>query len=410
VEADLMRQKRSLPATGSALAIFTVVLIFATGALTQETVLHSFAGPPNDGDNLFVGLVSDASGNLYGTTENGGVDGTAFELTLSNGAWIETVIHNFTGPPNDGSTPSSGLVFDKQGNLYGTASYGGSPSSNGVVFELSPVSGGGWTETILYSFLGSSDGYYPQGDVVFDQLGNLYGTTRSGGVYNTGTVFELTPSNGHWTKNTIYSFDGLNGGNTPNAGLVIDAKGSLYGTASGGGVYGWGGVFRLTPSNGGWTATTLFNFTGGNTGALPLASVLLDKQGNLYGTTQLGGTYAVGTIFRLKPTNLGEWAITILHSFTGANDGGYPEAPVLFDRSGRLYTTTFYGGYYERGTLLRLTPRKNGKWNETVLYDFTGGDDGGNPAAGVILKKGNLYGTTVSGGADNLGTVYEMTP
>jgi uncharacterized repeat protein (TIGR03803 family) len=153
-----MRQKRSLPASGSALAIFTVVLIFATGALTQETVLHSFAGPPNDGDNLFAGLVSDASGNLYGTTENGGIDGTAFELTLSNGVWSETIIHNFAGPPNDGATPSSGLVFDDMGNLYGTTFGGGSPSSTGTVFELSPVEGGGWNETILYSFLGNADG------------------------------------------------------------------------------------------------------------------------------------------------------------------------------------------------------------------------------------------------------------
>ena len=213
---------------------------------------------------------------------------------------------NFNG--TDGADPAAGLIFDAAGNLYGTT-YGGGTYDWGTVFELTPAAGGGWTEKVLYSFLGGADGFFPAADLIFDAAGNLYGTTGYGGAYDNGTVFELTPTGGgDWTEKLLHSFSyNLNGmdGTYPQAGLIFDAAGNLYGTTVGGGNYGGGTVFELTPTAGGnWTETVLHNFNrNGTDGADPYAGLIFDGAGNLYGTTSFGDVYGDGTVFQLTPVS-----------------------------------------------------------------------------------------------------------
>jgi len=263
----------------------------------KETLLYSFAG--SDGAEPYSEVVFDHVGNLYGTTTRGGSsgyygDGVVYELTPSNGGWSETILHGFTGG-TDGAEPYAGLIFDNVGNLYGTtyeggnlACSGGGGQGCGVVFQLAPV-GSGWTENILYSFQSSRDGAFPMGGLIFDQFGNLYGTTPL--TYG-GMVFMLTPSQGNWAFTLLYSFSGPEG---PEASLVMDAAGNLYGTRVDGGAYEYGSVFKLTPSSDGWTYTSLHDFCPNgfpacSDGAYPVSNVVIDTNGNLYGTAALGGT------------------------------------------------------------------------------------------------------------------------
>ena len=254
-----------------------------------ETVLNRFdrgGGAFPNADSIF-----DPTGTLYSTTPLGGPYGdcdaegdgcgTAYKLTRSGNNWNETVFYNF-GQVRDASEPN-GVIFDNAGNLYGTSSAGG--YNFGTVFELMPF-GSGWTETILFRFNGGSQGEYPS-SVIIDNLGNLYGATSAGGVSGGGTVFELTQSGGIWTLNTLYSFAGSNGG--PARSLVMDAAGNLYGTTYADGAHQRGNVFKLTHSNGRWTYASLYDFTGGSDGSYPLSSVAFDANGNLYGTTFAGG-------------------------------------------------------------------------------------------------------------------------
>jgi uncharacterized repeat protein (TIGR03803 family) len=257
-----------------------------------------------------VGLVIDASGNLYGETQYGGSNGifagTVYQLTNNGtGVWTKTIIHNFGGK-NDGGVPEGGLIMDAAGNLYGTTQEGGT-TGWGVVFELSPSSGGSWTENLLYSFLGGSDGADPLGGVIFDSAGNLYGTTEEGGSAKLGTVFKLTPSASGWTKSVLHNFTGGSdgAGTWPTMpGLAIDAAGNLYGTTPVGGdlTCNCGIVFELSPGSGGqWTETVLHNFTsfpGDGTGGLPL---IVDASGVLYGTSSIGGSANDGAIFVVTP-------------------------------------------------------------------------------------------------------------
>lgn len=267
----------------------------------KETLPYQFAGP-GDGGRPISGVIFDQAGNLYGTTDSGGEPGCArdygcgvvYKLTPSGGGWTQSVIYSFTGG-NDGANPDSDLIFDQAGNLYGATAAGGndhcdSPIGCGTVFQLTP-SGGGWTEHVLYTFQNGSDGAMPQGGLVRDQNGNLYGTTPSGGAGGGGTVFELTPSGGGWTFSLLYSFTGKFGSM---ASLVMDAVGSLCGTTQGDGKYGFGNVFKLSLSNGGWAYASLYDFTGGADGANPSGSVIFDAGGNLYGTTFYGGTGSGG--------------------------------------------------------------------------------------------------------------------
>ena len=316
--------------------------------------------------------------------------------------WAQTheqVLHSF-GNGMDGQFPYAGLIFDTSGNLYGTTNFGGTYTF-GTVFELTPIAGGGWTEKVLYSFGNGTDGAYPEAGLIFDAVGNLYGTTYGGGTYGTGTVFELTPTGGgSWTEKVLHNFnDNGTDGFYPYAGLIFDAAGNLYGTTSQGGTYGDGTVFELTPAAGGvWTEKVLYSFNANGTdGTAPQAGLIFDAAGNLYGTTNQGGTYLSGTVFELTPAGGGVWTETVLHNFNdNGTDGAYPYAGLIFDGAGNLYGTTDGGGTYFGGTVFELTPAAGGSWTEKVLHNFNpNSTDGYEPYAGLIFDAaGNLYGTT----------------
>jgi len=314
-------------------------------------------------------------------------------------AQVEKVLHSFNG--EDGQYPA-GLIFDGSGNLYGTTDVGGK-YDYGTVFELSPKTGGGWAETVLHNFdYNHKDGTLPEPSLIFDRSGNLYGTTDLGGKYEYGTAFELSPkAGGGWTETVLHSFN-HNGkdGTYPYAGLIVDADGNLYGTTWEGGKYGDGTVFELSPkTGGGWTETILHSFNDED-GVLPEASLIFDASGNLYGTTFLGGKYEYGTVFELSPKTRGGWTETILHNFGKSSDGVYPEASLIFDASGNLYSTTVNGGKDGYGTVFELSPKTGGGWTETILHSFNNGGNGGYiPFAALILDaSGNLYGATSAGG------------
>ena len=418
-----MRGKRLSIRLMAALAIVAVTLFtMSTGAAAQEKVLHSFLNNGTDGNSPDAGLIRDAAGNLYGTTHWGGTVsscptgcGTVFELTpAAGGTWTEKVLYSFSGGA-DGTAPYAGLIFDAAGNPYGTTSQGGS-YDYGTVFELTPTGGGTWTEKVLHSFNYATDGANPYAGLIFDAAGNLYGMTVLGGLFNGGTVFELTPAvGGSWTESVLHNFGSGTDGANPYAGtLVFDAAGNLYGTTESGGTSNYGTAFELKPAAGGtWTEKVLHNFNNdGADGADPVAGLVFDAAGNLYGTTESGGPYNWGTVFELTPTAGGTWTEQVLRNFNNdGTDGFLPSAGLSFDAAGNLYGTTFYGGTYGGGTVFELTPAAGGTWTEQVLHSFNSdGTDGYQPIAGLILDgAGDLYGTTYAGGSSNVGTVFEIT-
>lgn len=420
-------------------AIFalTVLLIGARAFAQTERILHSFSN--NGGENPAQGLIFDSTGNLYGTTEKGGQydAGTVFELSPNgSGGWTQTVLHQF-GSGNDGQNPSGGsLLMDSAGNLYGTTFHGGTslcglgtPVGCGTVFELIKNSDGRWMEKVIYDFYGGvkklgPKGYRPYGGLVMDSAGNLYGTTYYGGAYgapegNGGVVFELSPAgDGRWTEQVLWSFGGyVDDGIFPFGTLVFDSAGNLYGTtASGGGSSAGGIAFELSPGASGWTEAILFQFDLGgdsSTGNSPWAGVIFDSKGNLYGTTSFGGAQFMGDVFELSPPESGSglWTETILHTFYGSN-GENPQAGLIFDSKGNLYGTTVSGGTGGGGIVFELSPASDGGWTEDVLHDFLNDStDGSGPLAGVVLNSsGSVFGTTFSGGTSNYGAVFEITP
>jgi uncharacterized repeat protein (TIGR03803 family) len=340
---------------------------------------------------------------------------TLFAVTTRAAAQTETVLYNFNSSARSSTTPIAGLIFDSAGNLYGTASQGGAYGS-GTVFELIPKAGGGWTEKNLHNFgADRDDGNDPYASLIFDAAGNLYGTTHGGGVFTLGTVFELSPGpGGGWTEKILYNFKNLGNGGS-DAGLTLDAAGNLYGTELQGGAYGFGMVFELSPtSSGRWTETVLHQFGTGDA-HYPIAGVIFDGAGNLYGTTSQGGNYDQGAVFELSPKAGGGWTEKILHHFNPSNgsDGGVPYSTLIFDTAGNLYGTTSVGGPSGSGTVFELTPAPNGSWTETILHDFSGPpSDGTFPYARLMFDgAGNLYGTTINGGpSNNCGTVFELSP
>jgi uncharacterized repeat protein (TIGR03803 family) len=423
-----MRRKRLSVVLGMALAI---LIADAARATAQEQVLHSFGGLPKNSVGPIAQLVFDASGNLYGMAQLGGIDnvGTVFELTPSlNGGWNEKLLHSFAKNGADGEIPGGGpLIFDAAGNLYGTTEEGGTDGV-GTVFELSPPvpPSSHWTEKILHSFLTNGvDGQDPVVGVVMDSAGNLYGTTLSGGKGAAGTVFELTPgSGGSWTESLLHSFEGKDDGNFGRGSLIFDSAGNLYGTTEAGGSNSGGTVFELSPSAGGtWSETVLYNFSSYKADAwFPTGGVTFDFAGNLYGVTAAGGRGLGGTVFQLTPSETGSWNEKILYAFDYENksDGTGPIGNLTFDSAGNLYGTTFSGGSETCiagcGIVFELKPT-DGSWIERMLHNFVdNGIDGYSPGAGVILDSvGNLYGVTPYGGAfggpnddTNGGTVFEV--
>jgi uncharacterized repeat protein (TIGR03803 family) len=370
-----------------------------------ETVLHAFAGVTSTGHDGAVpagGLVIDAAGNLYGTTAYGGSGdcvlagikggcGTVFELEppkTKGGAWTYKILYSLQGG-KDGDFAWGDLALDSAGNLYGATQFGGGYGSCdspfyqfcGTVFELSPpkTKGGTWKEKVLYSFKGGKDGANPNGGLVFDSKGVIYGTTHSGGNQGCksdlgigcGTVFELKPPmKAGWasTEKVIFRFKGNPGdGSAPSAGLVFDRQGSLYGTTAGGGrPIGDGTVFKLMPpakGSGSWTETLPHTFGFGNSLDFPIAGLIFSTTGDLIGTASGGGASGGGAVFRLTPKPKHIWALAVLHYFTGTPDGSYPAARVTFDKSGNLYGTTQQSGYTGGGcgsdgcgTVFMVTP------------------------------------------------------
>jgi len=399
-----------------ALAILAVSLI-ATGTpatAQREKVLHNFEEGGYYGSFPGSSLILDSSGNLYGTTPIGDIreGGIVFELSpkTTGTGWTATTVHAFSGTAGDGSDPVASLIFDAAGNLYGTT-YSSGAYGWGTVFELSPTTGGTWTETILYSFGNGSDAQHPGSSLILDAAGNLYGTTYSGGTDNLGAVFELSPAaGGGWTETVLHSFSTGTDGQYPQSALILDPAGNLYGTTTLGGAYNIGTVFELSPADNTWTEKILHSFKpNGHDGGIPFAGLTMDHAGNLYGTTNFGGLYGYGTVFEIKPASQSE---KILYSFSGRPDGEYPYAGVIFDTSGNLYGTTTDGGTAGAGAVFKMTSTSTG-WTETVVHSFGAGNstDGSYPDAGVVFDTlGNLYGTTTYGGTYDDGTVFAIRP
>ena len=294
--------------------------------------------------------------------ENDGC-GTVFQLVpKADGSWEEKILHRFTGPP-DGAYPSGSLIFDAAGNLYGVTYAGGNGDycrlGCGTAFELTPNVDGSWSESVIYNFNEENLSGGPGGGLTFDATGNLYGATGFGGANGYGSIFQLSPAgDGSWTENTIYSFGYYDRG--PNGGLVFDTAGNLYGTTEGIGGSNSGTVFELTPdSDGSWTEGVLHEFTGGSDGGFPMGGVIVDAMGNVYGTASLFGDLSCGcgTVFKLTPTSGNDWKFTVLHTFLG-HPGREPWASLVFDAAGNVYGTTVGTHAYEApfGSVFEITP------------------------------------------------------
>jgi uncharacterized repeat protein (TIGR03803 family) len=398
----------------SALAVIAIAATPAAQAQPAFTVLHSFTGA-GDGGNPITGLTIDAAGNLYGTTFNGGVGfGTVFRLRHNGSGWVLTPLYRFAGG-NDGAYPYARVSIAQDGTLYGTTEAGGNANGSGwgTIFHLKPApvaprnALAPWIETVLYSFTGGNDGAKPQGDLLIEPSGNIYGTAISGGTGD-GVVYELAPSGGNWTESVLYAAQDSTG-TLPWGGVVSDAAGNLYGVFENSGPNGVGAVYQLSPSGSGWTEQTIHAFTYvGSDGGFPYGGLILDSSGNLYGTTSSGGASGGGTAFELTPDN-GGWAFNALYGFVGSNSTG-PKDKLIMDAAGNLYGTTYSEGAFGNGSVFELSPSNNG-WIYTSLHDFTGGSDGALPISSLIFdRSGNLYGTAESGGASGNGVVFQITP
>jgi len=437
----------------SASFLFLSLSAVSALAVRPEKVLLSF----NTVNGQYPeGLSMDSSGNLWTVTSYGGSGacsddpvgingcGTVVEFTPVAEGWKPRVVYSFRGG-NDGWNPHGNLVFDGAGNIYGVTEYGGGANGNyGTVFKLAPVPEG-WEESVIYRFnptVTHNDGRSPEAGVIMDGAGNLYGTTEYGGngcLSSCGTVYELSPAaDGTWTETILYNFQGVgaaNDGMYPVAPLVFDRQGNLYGTTFWGGAnretcsgWGCGVVFALLPNGSGrWTETVLHSFESfSSDGFYPLAGLVLDASGNLYGTTSGGGPNTCndysycGTVFKLSSSSGGTWTETLVHSFS-SNEGFAPEAGLTFDAGGNLYGTTDVGGVHNQGTAFELSPDSSGGWKESVLHSFGKGQDGQEPNTTLVLDaSGNLYGGTFGGGTDvtgpcteygvGCGTVFEILP
>jgi len=359
-------------------------------------VKHTFTGA--DGGMPTAALIQDLAGNLYGTTSSGGDSGLGVVFKLDTTNNTESVLHAFAGP--DGATPHGGVVRDGFGNLYGTTSSGGA-SGLGVVFKIDTTG----TESVLHNFTGSPDGAQPYAGLVVDNSGNLYGTTETGGAFGFGTVFRVDRTG----ESVLHSFaGGASDGADPTARVILDETGNLYGTTFSGGTSGKGTVFELDTTN---VETVLYNFTGGADGGNPFAGLTLDRDGTLYGTTENGGKKLFpsqygcckGVLFAISGA-FGSSSEKVLYTFTGGRDGGTPAADLVL-HNGALYGTTLSGGPGHRGTAFSVTVASG---QEQVLHGFTGKSDGATPHAGLLINAaGVIYGTAEKGGHFKQGTVFQ---
>ncbi len=379
---------------------FFMVAAFAVQSIQAQTfmVLFTFTNT-NQGEQPDAGLIRDSAGNLYGTTQYGGTRGGYGTIFRLDSQGNETVLYSFAGEP-DGEDPYAPLVADAGENLYGTTLYGGTAGGYGTAFQFSKAG----KLTLLHSFGSNPGGADPYGALVAGAPGTGYGTTQYGGdAGGFGTVFKLDKTG----ATVIYSFGGTPDGEDPKAGLARDAFGNLYGTTEFGGTAGgFGTVFKLDPKG---KLTLLHSFAGTPDGENPFAGLVADSAGNGYGTTRYGGTAGgFGTVFKLDRTG----RFSVLYSFAGNPDGENPLGPVIVDSAGNLYGTTYYGGTFGYGTAFKLDT--GGKLTE--LHSFNESPDGGHPIGGLIMDSaGNLYGTTSDGGDLSCGffgcgTIFEITP
>jgi uncharacterized repeat protein (TIGR03803 family) len=383
-------------ASGSAVAI-----VVSTGAASSEVVLHSF-GSGTDGQTAYGTLIQGTDGNFYGTTKSGGAFstgfGTVFKITP---AGVETVLYSFTvgsGGFGDGFNPSAGLIQGIDGNFYGTTTQGGANNA-GTVFKITPAG----VESIVYSFTGvDGDGFAPYASLIQTSDGTLYGTTASGGANSAGTVFSVTPEG---METVLHSFGAGSDGQLPYAPLIQGSDGNFYGTTAKGGSTNTGTVFKITPAG---AETVLYSFrglvNGIYDGEYPYAGLIQGSDGNFYGTTTIGGSAGTGALFKMTPAGVE----TLVHSFgTIATDGVNPYSALIEGNDGNFYGTTEYGGEYTYGTVFKITP----EGAETVLHEFGAGNDGAAVYAGLALgSDGNLYGTTLGGGVNQGGTVFKIVP
>lgn len=393
-----------------------LIMLQATASASTERALWSFGGT-GDGRGPTGNLIMDAAGNFYGVTILGGAYnmGTVFELSPNgNGGWTETVLYSFGSQNGDGLQPTSGLVMDGNGNLYGTTEFGGA-NQTGTVFELSPASGSGWSETVIYTFgpHGKGDGYYPASDLALDAQGNLFGTTFGGGAIGEGAVYELSASSARWTETLLHSFpssakDGFN----PETGILLgEIQTHLYGSTSTG--VEDGTMYRLWFINDDWVEKTIhdFDFSDGG-GSQTGGDLVMDGSLNIYGASNNAGANGTGSVWEMAyhPTRMRSFSLLYSFGVDGSGDGTHPQSGVIVGTNGTVYGTTGFGGTNNDGIVFALTKSQN-TWQETILYSFTGGSDGSAPVGQLIQdKQGNLYGVGLEGGTHGGGVVFEVSP
>lgn len=400
------RPSRLGPMAAVMAALFVCIPVLCSGQ--TETIIYNFQGDP-DGAVPSAHLIRDSSGNLYGTTAYGGANGYGSVFKIDNKG-NKTTLHSFAGGGKDGTIPSAALIRDGSGNLYGTTE-GGGTIGGGTVFKITSTG----EETILYSFTGTTDGAQPVTALVRDASGNLYGNTvisYSGTGCRCGTIFKLTAAG---KFSVLHTFAGEpSDGADPQGDMIGDAEGNLYGTTFVGGTYNYGTVYKLA-RNGTFTVLHSFNFGAGDDGALPESSLVRDSAGNLYGTTRYGGFFGnstcenngCGTVFKVD-TSENE---TVLYAFQGNPDGNEPRAGLVMDSAGNLYGTTYKGGTVtatgDQGTVFELAPNSQ----ESVLHSFGTGSDGYLPFASLIPGTGGAYyGTASQGGSGGAGIVFKIVP
>lgn len=408
-------------------AILSLILLAAPVRAQTFSILHHFTGAA-DGKFPASGVTLDSAGNLYGTTDDGGIGfGVVFKLAHRSSGWVLTPLYTFQGG-DDGEDPFAKVVFGPDGSLYGTTTSGGGhgncqcygqDTGCGVVYKLIPPQTAcrsticPWTETVLHRFGASGDGGCPRSSVAFDRMGNIYGTTTTGGAHDRGTIYTLTPSEGGWTEAILHDFSGADGAD-PRSEVTMDPFGNLYGTTSQGGQgcsgSGCGTVYKLGRIGTGWVENVLYSFAGTTDGGLPDGGVIFDAQGNLYGTTLYGGgSDGDGTVFQLVPSP-NFWTLNTLYILSGASGG--PDATLVMDSGGNLYGTTFEApnGY---GAAFKMTQSAGG-WTFNYLHVFDGADGSYLFGPVVMDAAGNLYGTTWQGAQGcqpyGCGVVWEITP
>jgi len=406
----------AISALGEARPSQLALPVDSVSAEVPVVTLHFFAGAPTDGSTPYSPVIRDVTGNLHGTTYWGGASNNGAIYKTVPSSKNTTILYSLNGGA-DGAGPYSGLIQDADGNFYGTT-VGGGQYGLGVLFLWNVKIG---KETILGSFTSDTSGAYPYGGLVIDSAGNIYGTASYGGKgtctlngnKGCGTVFEVTPSNGSFTRKILYNFTGqkVSGdGAVPMGTLVVDPQGNLYGTTSLGGLHNFGTVFKIDTSG---KETVIHNFGAGTDGKYPMAGLIRDQAGNLYGTTYYGGIHTMGAVFKIDTAG----AESVVYSFAPGADGQNPAASLLRDGSGNLYGTTQYGGdlsctilpNFGCGTVFKVDA--NGA--ETILHKFTANGDGAFPTSALIANgQGSVFGTTTADGSNSMatfGTVFEIS-